>query len=188
MIKAIIFDCFGVLYPQASGHFYERHKELFDNDPATMDRLNDDIDLGKISRAEFFEGLEQKTGMPARKIQEEIDEELVLDRNVTGLIRKLKSSYKIGFLSNAGEEEIELIYRDEIDSLFDAICVSYKTGVLKPEARAFEICAQNLGVKPTECLFVDDSTKNIEGAKKLGMKTILYTSFDEFSEKLKESL
>ncbi len=177
MIKAIIFDCFGVLYPQASGDFFKRHKNLFKNSPAALDKLNSQIDLGEITRAEFFNGLQKITGMDAHKIQAEFDEQLFVDAKLVKLIQKLKPAYKIALLSNAGKEEIEVIYRDKIEGLFDAITVSYEVKSVKPGPEIFLICTKLLNVKPEECLCVDDSQKNIEAAKKLGMKTIPYPNF-----------
>ena len=60
MIKAVIFDCFGVLYPQALGVFLDRHQNPFSNNPELLDRLSLQVDLGQITRADFFAGLEKK--------------------------------------------------------------------------------------------------------------------------------
>jgi HAD superfamily hydrolase (TIGR01509 family) len=110
---------------------------------------------------------------------EEIDSQMNVDRNLVALIEKLKPKYKIGFLSNAGREEIEPIFRDKIDRLFDSTAVSYEVGVVKPDAQIFLVSAQRLGVEPEECLFVDDSMTNIDGANGVGMKTLFYPTFGE---------
>ncbi len=185
MIKAIVFDCFGVLYPQATGHFFKRHEELFGTDSTSLDKLNLQIDLGEIPRAEFFTRLEGIIGIPASEIQAEIDQELVFNQQLIDFIKKLKTRYKIGLLSNAGKEEIAIIYRDKIDVLFDAITVSYEASIVKPNPEIYSICAQRLGVELTECVFVDDNIASIEAAEKLGMRTVLYTNFDNFSKQLK---
>ena len=184
MIKAVIFDCFGVLYPQAVGQFFERYKDLFSDDSTALDQLNLQIDLGKITRAEFFASLAEKIGMPADKIQSEIDRELVADQQLVEFIKKMKKTYKTGMLSNAGKEEIAIVYRDRLDGLFDSITVSYEAGIVKPSSEIYLICAQRLGVDPTECLFIDDSVINIDAAQKLGMKTILYATYGMLPEEL----
>ncbi len=185
MIKAIIFDCFGVLYPQASGHFFERHQQLFSHNPSLLDELNLKIDLGKITRAQFFNSLAEISGMSATAIQSEIDQELVLDSALVEFIRKLKPFYKIGLLSNAGEEEIAIIYRDKIDIFFDAIAVSFEVGAVKPGKEIFLTCSQRLGLNPQECLFIDDSMSNIKAAQNLGMQTIFYPTFGNLPQELK---
>ena len=184
MIKALIFDCFGVLYPQASGSFFERHKNLFKNDSAALDKLNLQIDLGEITRSDFFHGLQEITGINTAKIKNEFDQELSVDHKLVEFIQKLKFAYKIGLLSNAGKEEIEIIYRDKIDGLFDAIAISYEVKSVKPGSEIFLICAKRLNVEPQECLFIDDSATNIGAAKKLGMKTVLYPNFGKIPSEL----
>jgi HAD superfamily hydrolase (TIGR01509 family) len=184
--RAILFDCFGVLYPQAGLPFFERHRESFSRHPQAWIDLNAKIDLGKINREEFYLAQEKITGVPARSIMDEIDSQMNVDRNLIALIERLKPYYKIGFLSNAGREEIEPIFRDKIDLLFDATAVSYEVGVLKPDPEIFLVSAQRLGVEPASCLFVDDSKVNIEAAQRVGMKTLLYPTFGEIPSELNE--
>lgn len=186
MLKAIIFDCFGVLYPQASGAFYEKHAELFKNNPATLDALNLQIDLGKINRQQFFAGIEAVTKIPRAQIQAEIEQNAAVDQKLVELIRSLKKTYKIGLLSNAGKEEIDCIYQDKINGLFDSITVSYEVGCVKPSPEIFLICMKQLGVAPEECLFVDDSTTNIAAAAKLNIGTLHYPTFGTIPSKLIE--
>lgn len=185
MIKAIIFDCFGVLYPHASVDFYNRHKELFLGHPDIIDELNLKIDLGEINRRQFFEGIEAATGIPASQVQNEFDVQRTPDQGLVTLIRKLKSNYKIGLLSNAAQEEIDCVFRDKIDTLFDAMAISFEVGVVKPNAKIFLVCAQRLAVKPEECLFIDDSLINIKAAQKLKMKTLYYPSYGIIPEELR---
>jgi HAD superfamily hydrolase (TIGR01509 family) len=184
MIKALIFDCFGVLYPQAGGNYLKRHEEHFKNGSKDLDRLNLQIDLGQISREEFFKGLEKASGISANEIREEIDKELIIDQSLTNLISSLRKKYKIGFLSNAGKEEVAIIYQDKIDSLFDAITVSYEIGSVKPNPEPYLACAKSLRVEPAECVFIDDSQTNLDGAQKVGMKTILYSEFGVIPQEL----
>jgi HAD superfamily hydrolase (TIGR01509 family) len=184
MIKALIFDCFGVLYPHASGDFFERNKNLFGNNSSVMDKLNLQIDLGEITRADLFKRLEEITGIDADKIKAEYDQKTIADQALVEFIRKLKPLYKIGLLSNAGKEEIDIIYRDKLDDLFDATAVSYEVKSVKPDPEIFLICAQRLNLKPEQCVFVDDSPMNIEAARKLGMKTVLYPNFGSIPKDL----
>jgi len=188
MIKAVIFDCFGVLYPQAIGAFFTKHENLFSNNPELLDRLSMQIDLGQITRSDFFAELEKETGISGQKIQAEIDKELVVDQQLIAFIKKLKAKYKIGLLSNAGQEEISIVYRDGIDVLFDSITVSYEVGFAKPNPEIYRISSQRTGVSPAECVFVDDTKINIEAAHNFGMQAILYDHFGTLPKKLKTLL
>jgi putative hydrolase of the HAD superfamily len=57
----------------------------------------------------------------------------------------------------------------DIESLADEVVISGVVGVRKPARRIFQIAADQLGVEPGECLFVDDLELNLSGARRLGM-------------------
>jgi epoxide hydrolase-like predicted phosphatase len=186
MLKAIIFDCFGVLYPVYIDDWFTRNKARLTLDRATLDKLNLQIDLGRISQQELYEAFSREVKLPVEVIQEEIEQNITLDANLVDLIKKLKSRYKLGLLSNAGEEEISIIYKDKVADIFDSITVSYEAKCVKPDPGIFQIAAKRLNVAPNECLFIDDSHKNIEAAQNLGMKTITYPGYSKIPEELFE--
>ena len=87
---------------------------------------------------------------------------------------KLRQSGKrVALLSNMPRELGEAL-RSRTDRLkrFDHVALSYETGLVKPDAAAFEACLRNLGVQPGEAVFFDDSIVNVEGAEKLGIRGI----------------
>jgi FMN phosphatase YigB (HAD superfamily) len=186
MIKAVIFDNFGVLYPQAMGKFFNDHFDLFKDSPEILDKLNSQIDLGQITRREFFDGLSDVCGIPAVNIMSEIDRQMIPDDNLVKLIKKLRDKYKLGIISDAGKEEIAVVYNDGLDDLFNVILASYQVGLTKPSPSIYMECAKRLGVEPPDCVFVDDSQKNIEGAQKVGMQVIYYPEFGKIPKTLKE--
>jgi HAD superfamily hydrolase (TIGR01509 family) len=186
VIKAIIFDNFGVLYPQAMGQFFKENETLFSGNPEILDKLNSQIDLGQITRKEFFEGLSSVAQIPADELQANIDRQMIPDKNLAALIRKIKPNFKTAIISDAGKEEIAVIYNDKLDSLFDEIVVSYQVGVTKPAREIYLECASRLDVKPSECIFVDDSETNLKGAREAGMQALLYPEFGKIPKELKQ--
>ena len=52
------------------------------------------------------------------------------------------------------------------------------TGILKPDPRAYEICTQQLGLPPHDCVFVDDQRRNVEGAQRAGMVAVWFDVTD----------
>jgi HAD superfamily hydrolase (TIGR01509 family) len=64
--------------------------------------------------------------------------------------------------------------------LFDELVFSCELGVNKPEREIYEVCLRRLDVDPNECLFVDDSAKNVQGAIEVGMHTIQFENFPQF--------
>lgn len=57
-----------------------------------------------------------------------------------------------------------------IPQAFDHSFASFALGVVKPEARAFEVVAARLGVAPAAILFLDDTEVNVAGARAAGMQ------------------
>lgn len=183
-VQAIIFDCFGVLYPVYIDNFFKRHIDLFGGDYSLLDKLNLQIDLGQINQTEFYDQLGKALNIPGEQIKAEMEQNLVVDKQLVSLIREVSKNYKLGLLSNAGQEEIQVVFRDGLDSLFDAITVSYEVEDVKPNPKIFTTCLERLGAKPEESIFVDDSTKNLEGASRLGIGTIHYPEFGKIPEAL----
>lgn len=56
--------------------------------------------------------------------------------------------------------------------LFDAIVESSRVGVRKPERRFYELACAELGIEPTEAVFLDDLGVNLKPARAMGMVTI----------------
>lgn len=63
--------------------------------------------------------------------------------------------------------------------LFDVVVESTKVGSRKPERRIYEICLQQLDVKPEESVFLDDLGVNLKAAKQLGIRTIKVSDPDK---------
>ncbi|PJI94496.1 HAD superfamily hydrolase (TIGR01509 family) [Luteimicrobium subarcticum] len=55
------------------------------------------------------------------------------------------------------------------DALFDVSCYSYDLGVTKPDPGFFVEAARRIGADPAEVLFVDDTERNVEAARTVGM-------------------
>jgi putative hydrolase of the HAD superfamily len=58
---------------------------------------------------------------------------------------------------------------------FDSKTFSCDAGVCKPEPKIYHDCLNQLGVKPSETLFLDDREPNIRAAEALGLHTVLFT-------------
>ncbi len=55
---------------------------------------------------------------------------------------------------------------------FEPNIFSCDIGVRKPNAKSYEAVIERLGLKPEECLFVDNRADNIAGAQAVGMQTV----------------
>ena len=68
--------------------------------------------------------------------------------------------------------------------LFDGIVVSGEEKTLKPGPEIYRILLDRYGLKADECVFLDDSRKNIETAVALGIKGVLYDNALRVKEEL----
>ena len=78
--------------------------------------------------------------------------------------------------------------RAQLDRMFDAVVRSDEVGLRKPDPEIYLLTAQRLGVRPVECVFVDDMLANVEGARSLGMAGILHKHPDITIPKVEELL
>ncbi len=91
------------------------------------------------------------------------------------LLNKLKKKgYKLGILSDAPKLEAYLrLTAVEFIDLFDAIITKDDVKAIKPDSKGFLAIAKELKVDIKECIMVgDNDSRDIKGAKALGMKTI----------------
>lgn len=83
---------------------------------------------------------------------------------------------RLALLSN----ELDLFYgpqfRQELPFFehFEVIHDATYTGILKPDPRAYMNCINDLGIEPSEGVFVDDQTRNILGAQQVGLRTVQF--------------
>ena len=60
----------------------------------------------------------------------------------------------------------------EVMTLFEHVVESSKLGVRKPDPRIYQHACELLGVKPQDCIYLDDLGINLKPARALGMRTI----------------
>lgn len=188
MIKAIIFDCFGVLAVDSWLPFKE---ERFGHNPKLFREagdLNKQCDTGLISYDDFIIRIAKLAEIPTEQVREIIDDSPANKPLFTYIEQELKPAFKIGLLSNAGANWLDELFKPEQTQLFDAIALSFETGFIKPDPRAYIIIAQRLHVIPEECVLIDDQVRYCHGAKEAGMEFIEYNSFKQMKLELEQIL
>lgn len=105
-----------------------------------------------------------------------------VDERMVALVHELADGGRtLGLLSNI---IADLVPRFEARhgswlSRFDALTYSCAIGVAKPDPRAYRICAERLGVKPADVLFIDDTERNVLAARETGMAAEVFTGPDQ---------
>lgn len=172
-IKAIIFDCFGVLV--LSGHASLRQD--FPQLTTELDDLNIQSDYGYLSRQEFNQSASALTGLTLKDLQSRYWLANVRNQSAFDWVKQLRQAgnYKVGLLSNIGKGWLnDFVPEAENEQLFDTVVLSGEVGMTKPAAEIFELAAERLGLSTFECVMIDDLLMNVEGARRAGMQAILF--------------
>lgn len=186
-MKAIIFDCFGVLTTDIWLAFCDSLPS--GTNLAEASALNKAYDRGIISHDDFRDGVKELTGEFPPDIDALTKSDMVKNETLLDLIRRLKPDYKIGLMSNISSDWItrEFLTPDEI-VLFDTMVLSYEAGMIKPDPRMYILACERLRVAPHEALMVDDRDQYVEGAREVGMSGIVYENMHSFTAQLNELL
>lgn len=181
-IRAVIWDMGGVLVRTEDYVPRERlaerlgmtrvdlENQFFDNESG------DRAQLGEISIDQHWENIRQVLGLKKDEMEQVRDEFWggdKLDMELVGYIRSLRAAYKTGLLSNSFSNLRRVVTEMwEIADAFDEIIISAEEGLVKPDARFYQLALERIGVAPTEAVFIDDMLRNIEGARHVGLHAV----------------
>jgi len=91
------------------------------------------------------------------------------------LMRTVRAAgYRTCLLSNSWGDD-GYYPREVFPELFDAWVISHEVRMRKPEERIFRHAAGLLGLRPEQCVFIDDIEANVAAAAALGMVGVHHT-------------
>jgi len=184
MIKAIIFDFYGVLCSEKFWHQLKADPKV----ASDFKRMAEELHLGDLSWRDFIDKIAAQTNRRAEDIATAYAAEHI-NVPLVDYINKLRPKYKTGLLSNAAYEAFEPRGREiGFDKLFDCTVVSSQIGVTKPDPRIYRHILQKLDVESAESVYIDDSPRLAEAARQLGMKAIHYRDFEQMKAELEALL
>jgi HAD superfamily hydrolase (TIGR01662 family) len=108
------------------------------------------------------------------------------------IVENLSSNgLKIGLVTSTQRQYLETkmqpLKNAGVDDLFEAIITSDDVKKRKPAPDPLITCAQQLDMKPGNCVYVGDTTTDIKAGKAAGMRTVaVLTGFDEYEVLEKE--
>lgn len=183
-IKSIIWDVGGVLIRTEDRRPRTILAEGFGLTYAQMEHLvlnsesGQAYQLGKITAKQHWEYVRQSLNvtpgeLPA--VRASFFGGDVLDRELVAFIQGLRPRFFTAILSNMGDDlRLDLTDHWKIADTFDQIIISAEVGMMKPDPKIFHFTLKRLGVQPSEAVFIDDFSHNIQGAKSIGMHGILF--------------
>jgi HAD superfamily hydrolase (TIGR01549 family) len=189
MIRAVIFDCFGVLYVPKSDYLYQ---SLLANPSEHHDEIRDLVaqdEYGLIDDELLFEGIAELTGTPLDQVKRNLVDGFIRNEELVQYSQSLRPEHKVAMLSNLGHDSaVKFFSVEERSKLFDATIISGEVGMIKPHPEIYEYACGQLGVDTSDAVFVDDAETNCEGAREAGLQAIRYESFSQAKADLQRLL
>lgn len=184
MIKAVIFDYGGVV---KEGHSLKKDfAKIYNMPEEEMQKFEDKIKpiyaqfmRGSIDEKKFWQQFSGAIGKSTPNNCIELSRKIYKETfsffpEILDLIEKLKEQgLKTAVLSNILDFQAEIIREKDGYKMFDVVALSYEEGLEKPELDFYKLIIERLGIKPEECIFIDDGKWNLPPAISLGMKTVL---------------
>ena len=189
-IKNIIFDLGGIFIEI----FYKRTEHAFIDlgvtnfnefyTQSTASSLFEDLETGKIQPHEFYEGFRKETGSLATDEQIRDAWNAMLGTfpiERLSWLEEIGFRYKIYLYSNTNiihYHAFQKIYqectgKENFDDYFIKAHYSHDLGLRKPYPESFRKVLEIENLEASETLFIDDTSKNIDGAKEAGLQTVL---------------
>ncbi len=198
MIKAVIFDIGGVVVKDPMDNIYKSVGSEFNigenkvrNKYHTLNLLSE---TNRISTEEFWSRFASKLDIKdVRALEsvwlEALKKSAILNKGVVKIIYRVKKrGYKIVALSNTMYSHERIHRQLGHYKFFSRVFLSNRMKMKKPDVRIYRLVADRLGVKPEECVFIDDKVRNAIGARKAGMKAVLFKNVTKLEKKLKKYL
>ncbi|KAI1719837.1 haloacid dehalogenase-like hydrolase domain-containing protein [Ditylenchus destructor] len=184
--KAVLFDMGGVLIRYKDPSAYDRLMLASLNNREIAKGLQN-FDNGILSVSELKHLLREVIpGLPENVDDIEnakVENHAILNHDILRIVTTLRQyGLKAAIVTNNGywtpKKKRTVLISDT--SNFDLVIESCKLGMRKPNQEIYRFAANQLRLKPQECIFVDDMELNCRGAADAGMTPI----FVELKEKL----
>ena len=172
-----IFDMGGVLayntdvFPDVFGFLGITSEQFGNLAGKNMERFLN----GEVTTDEFWSSFSIRYG---KKVKEELFGKFFsprLNQGVMEIIKQLKNDSRVVCGTNTFDPHYDYLLKRGYYDVFDAVFASNKIGVSKPNPDFYRYILNDEGIKPEDALFVDDCEINVSAAKKLQIRSILFT-------------
>lgn len=198
MIKAILFDFDGVLTIDKTGsttitnYISDTCGIPLEKVKSCYYKFNKQLLLGETTHQEIWKDFCQSLG-------QDIDYSILLDSfkltrlddKMIELVKELKERHLIGMVTDNKYDRISTIleYRG-LNPYFDVVAISACIHSGKSTRDIFDYVLNTLNVSANECVFIDNTEKNLVIPKQMGMSTFFFNDdnrdFDLFIRDLEK--
>lgn len=184
MIKNIIFDMGGVLRVFDRNHFVSQF-DLSEEDKTTL--LNEIflsaewpmMDRGTLADVDAYEIIRNRLPDHLKPYAEKLvlhwEDYSYPMPGMADLVKELKDNgYGIYLLSNASRRLYDYWPKMPGNEYFDGMIVSCDYKIVKPQNEIYQLLNSKFNLNLKECLFIDDTPINVEGAIYNGLEGIVF--------------
>jgi glucose-1-phosphatase len=191
-IKVVLFDIGGVILRTDNPGPRNRLAQRYGLDRQGIDRLvfsspsAQAAETGQGDEEAVWEHVRSALGIGGEEIdafRREFWAGDAVDLSYLDLMRSLRPRWRTGLLTNSWLLDPlcvfwtryavpEAVVRAAVDDAISSAAV----GVQKPHRRIFETALERFGVRAEEVVFIDDFGHNVDAARALGMRAILFES------------
>ncbi|MGW6195059.1 HAD family hydrolase [Kribbella sp. NPDC055110] len=181
-IRHVLFDADGVLQDLPGGWYAAMEPYLGDRAKDFLhETWSDELPMlaGRGDYLPLLAASLERYGVrtPATEVYDAVWKNIVLIEESLDIVRTLKrNGYGVHLGTN--QECYRGAHMREVlgyDDLFDVSCYSYDLGVAKPDPAFFTRAADRIGADASSILFIDDTPKNITGARTAGLQAEQWT-------------
>ncbi|MBD5445606.1 MAG: HAD family phosphatase [Lachnospiraceae bacterium] len=196
MINTIIFDIGNVLadftwreYLESFGYTGEMLERIAR--ASVMNEKWEEYDRGLMSDEEIlqcFVDKDPEIEADIRRCFENVKGMVSRNDYAIPWIKELKQKgYKVLYLSNFSRKASQEC-ADALDFIpyMDGGILSYRDKVIKPMPEIYKLLIDRYDLNPDECVFMDDTEKNLKGAEAFGIHTILFRNKSQAEDELKK--
>ena len=178
--KVLLIDMYGVIIKESKGYFIpytfqrfkaSQHEQL--TKAFKEEKCFSKAQKGELTNEEFLGYLGYQN--PDKTMEDYLKNYLTLDEQFHKFAQRNSGHIAFCLLSNDVLEWSEFLTEYHgMNQYFKEKIVSGAVHLRKPDRAIFEYALEKLQCKPENCIFVDNSVKNLRVAEELGMQTILF--------------
>ena len=193
MIKLIIFDVGGVIdnFDESMYADYLSRKlgidrnEFWEALTPPLDRM----ELGRYTLAEMKRVLSKKFRVSQGQLEWDYAFNMLnsVNWNVVNLANRLSKHYRIAILTNVSRSRHMVKMAHYLKKVkYERLFTSCYLHMAKPDPMFYRFVLREMGVKPSEAIFIDNLKRNTDGAEKVGITSIQFTNYNDLVKKLKK--
>lgn len=180
MYRNIIFDLGGVVvdfHPRSFlvDHFMNERveKQIYDITFGSQEWLA--LDAGLLTRQQANAIMRQKAAAIGRSFEVDVVlhdwyDMLKTKEDTVQLLNRLKKhGYRLFYLSNISFDVLEFLRDRKFWAYFEGGIASCQIQMTKPDLRIYQVLLRQYGLRPEECIFLDDNRNNAVAATQCGI-------------------